>query len=143
MSEQSLFERVGGREQIMNLLRHFYADVRQHQLLGPVFNAQIEDWPHHLEKIADFWSTVCGGPVRYNGAMAMRHVPLGLKEEHFQAWLGLWEHNCRVWLPADCAAELVTIAKQIGVRLRQACRVEVPGAERSFLNPFGILSRPQ
>ncbi|MBA4149730.1 MAG: group III truncated hemoglobin [Verrucomicrobia bacterium] len=118
MSEaQPLFDRLGGRPNLHRLLHHFYADVRQHHLLGPVFNAQIENWPHHIDKIADFWSTITGGPAKYNGAMAARHVPLGLKEKHFQAWLGLWEHNCRIWLSADCASELIAIAHQIGARL--------------------------
>ncbi|MFN7141657.1 MAG: truncated hemoglobin [Limisphaerales bacterium] len=139
MSEQSLYERIGGRAPILHLLKHFYADVRQHQALGPIFNAHIQDWPHHLEKIANFWSTVTGGPRLYNGAMALRHVPLGLKEEHFGAWLGLWEHHCRAWLPGDCAEELILVAKQIGARLRMACRIPISKSDRSLLNPFGGL----
>lgn len=138
MDEQTLFDRIGGRPKLLELLRHFYADVRQHQLIGPIFNEQIEDWPHHIEKIADFWSTVTGGPRRYNGAMAARHVPLSLKEEHFGAWLGLWEHNCKIWLPADCAAEMLLIARQIGARLRLASRIPVPEKERPLLGSFGM-----
>ncbi len=138
MTEQTLFDRIGGRTKLMELLRHFYIDVQQHQLIGPVFNEQIENWPEHLEKIANFWSTVTGGPSLYNGAMAMRHVPLSLKEEHFQAWLGLWEHNCKIWLPADCATEMIATAKQIGARLRMASRLPVPGKDRSLLGPFGV-----
>ena len=50
-----LFDRLGGRARLLYLLRHFYADVRQHEDIGPIFSAHITDWPAHLEKIADFW----------------------------------------------------------------------------------------
>lgn len=127
MEENSaLFERLGGRQTIEKLLRHFYADVRQHQLLGPIFNSKVENWPEHIEKIAKFWSQVTGGPARYAGGMPMRHIPLGLREEHFKAWLGLWETNCRQWLTPECASELIGQAHQIAIRLRQFCGVTPP-----------------
>lgn len=122
----SLFERLGGREKLSHLLRHFYADVRQHQLLGPLFAEHVTDWPAHLELIADFWSTVTGGPAVYAGRMPVKHVPLGLREEHFTAWLGLWEHHCRAWLPNECAAELIQLAQTVAQRLRVICGVTPP-----------------
>ncbi len=129
----SLFDRIGGRANLVRLLHHFYADVRQHQVIGPIFLAQIENWPAHIEKIADFWSNATGGPVRYAGGMPMRHIPLGLKEEHFQAWLGLWEHNCKAHLPEESAAEMITIAQNIGLRLRMFCKVPLPPDARRDL----------
>jgi hypothetical protein len=70
---KSLWERVGGQENLTRLLRHFYADIRQHQLVGPIFNNQIEDWPTHLETIQSFWARMIGGPSRYSGQMPARH----------------------------------------------------------------------
>lgn len=102
----------------MELLRHFYADVRQHSEIGPIFNAQIDDWPAHLEKIADFWSNVTGGPLRYQGAMPLKHFPLGLEERHFDAWLDLFRRQCRIHLAPAEAEELITAAESIGERLR-------------------------
>lgn len=115
----SLFDRIGGRPGLMHLLKHFYADVRQHQTIGPVFAAHIEDWPAHLEKIADFWSGVTGGPANYSGPMPFKHVPLGLEERHFEAWLGLWGRHCRIWLAAPEAEDMIRAAETIGRRLRQ------------------------
>jgi hemoglobin len=115
----SLFERLGGRPKLQELLRYFYADVRQHAEIGPIFAAQIKDWPAHLEKIADFWQGVTGGPVRYSGAMPVKHMNLGLEERHFAAWLGLWHRHCRARLPAAEAAELIAMAENIGQRLRE------------------------
>jgi hemoglobin len=102
----------------MELLRQFYADVRQHREISPIFNAQIHDWPEHLEKIGDFWSGVMGGPQRYAGPMPQRHFPLGLEERHFEAWLDLWGRNCRIRVPAAEAAEMIQFAEMIGMRLR-------------------------
>ena len=117
-SDTALFARLGGRPRLMHLLRHFYADVRQHNEIGPIFRAQISDWPSHLEKIADFWSNVTGGPVRYGGPMPAKHFPLGLEEKHFEAWLDLWKRHCRAHLPEQEATEMIAAAEGIGERLR-------------------------
>lgn len=114
----SLFDRIGGRPKLLELLRYFYADVRQHAEISPIFAAHITDWPAHLEKIADFWSGVTGGPARYSGGMPMKHFPLGLEEKHFQAWLGLWHRHCTARLAPAEAGELIAAAETIGQRLR-------------------------
>ena len=113
-----LFDRIGGRDRIAVLLKHFYADVRQHHEIGPIFRAQIQDWPAHLEKIADFWSGATGGPPRYSGPMPQRHFPLNLSQAHFEAWLDLWRRHCRIHLPPREAEEMIRIAEGIGDRLR-------------------------
>ena len=43
--------------QIAMLVDRFYAKVRSDERLGPVFNAAIGDWPAHLAKLSDFWSS--------------------------------------------------------------------------------------
>jgi hemoglobin len=129
-----LFERLGGRAGLARLLRHFYADVRQHREIGPIFNQHIQRWPEHLEKIADFWSSATGGPSRYAGPMPQRHFPLGLGERHFEAWLDLWRRNCRIHLGEREAAEMIRLAESIGQRLRELiaqdrARARTPAAE--------------
>lgn len=128
VSSAPLFDRIGGRARLLELLKYFYADVRQHQEIGPIFAARITNWPAHLEKIADFWSGVTGGPMNYRGGMAARHMPLGLEEKHFQAWLGLWSRHCRARLAPAEADELVAIAETIGQRLRVMTGVLPPDA---------------
>lgn len=113
----SLFHRLGGRPRLQLLLRHFYADVRQHAVIAPIFSAHIDDWPAHLEKIADFWSNLTGGPVLYRGGMAARHFPLGLEGRHFDAWLELWSRHCRIHLPAAEAEEMIALAETMRERL--------------------------
>jgi hemoglobin len=55
MTETSpLYDRLGGHAGILKLIKPFYADVRQHNVLGPIFNSHVTDWPAHMEKIAEF-----------------------------------------------------------------------------------------
>jgi hemoglobin len=122
-----LYQRIGGREGILNLLRHFYADVRQDPLIGPVFNAQIKDWKEHLDIIASFWETLIGGPRTYARPMPVKHVPLHLREEHFERWLFLWQANCRAQLPTYLAVEMIDLADHIGGKLRLILRISDTG----------------
>lgn len=123
-----LFDRLGGRSRLLHLLRHFYADVRQHREIGPIFAAHITDWPTHLEKIADFWSGATGGPALYSGPMPFKHISLGLEERHFAAWLDLWQRHCHAHLPPLEARQLIVLAESIGVRLRHiVARPAAPG----------------
>ena len=115
--ESSLYERLGGHEGILKLIQPFYADVRQHAVIGPIFNSHIQDWPAHLDKIADFWALQTGGESKYAGGFARAHLNLGLKPEHFQNWIALWEFNNARWLPLREVAEMNALAHELGRRL--------------------------
>lgn len=134
-SQPSLYDRIGGDAGLALLLRRFYADVRQHHVIGPVFAAHIADWPAHLQKIAGFWAGLTGGPALYRGGMAARHLPLQLTEPHFEAWLGLWHRHCRAHLPATEAEEMIALAETIGQRLRAITGVRPAGESSS---PAGL-----
>lgn len=125
-----LYERIGGRDGLARLLRHFYADVRQDPVIGPTFNARIEDWGEHMAIIANFWETVLGATRTDSGSMPALHAPLGLGPEHFERWLFLWGANCRAHLPADAAGEMTDLARQLGQRLQVMLGVSPPKAAR-------------
>lgn len=132
----SLYQRIGGREALDTLLRHFYADVRQQQLLGPVFIRHIDDWPEHLAKIGEFWARITGGPSSFVGSLPLKHALLGIDARHFDAWLGLWEVNCGCYLAPREARELTEMAQMIGRRLKNIIGAEAqpenqPSAEQS------------
>src|SRR5882757_6207992 len=40
------------------LVRTFYGRAREDDLIGPIFNAAVTDWDHHIGKISDFWSSI-------------------------------------------------------------------------------------
>jgi hemoglobin len=117
VSTNSLYTRLGGHDGILKLIKTFYVDARQHAVLGPIFKAQIQDWPAHLDKIADFWALQTGGPTRYRGGFAGVHLSLGLRAEHFQHWLGLWELNNGRHLAPREAEEMNERAHELGRRL--------------------------
>ena len=113
----TLYERLGGHAGILKLIKPFYADVRQHAVIGPIFNSHITDWPAHLEKITEFWVLQTGGESTYRGGFARAHLGLGLEPEHFQHWLGLWEWNNARALATQEAGEMNLLARQFGGRL--------------------------
>lgn len=118
-NQVTVFEVVGGRAALLEFLRHFYADVRQDSVIGPIFNRQIHDWPAHLEKIADFWALQTGGPSGYRGGFGAAHLRLGLEEAHFRRWLMLWELNCKSRLEPVAAAWLIARAHELAGNLRR------------------------
>jgi len=115
---QTLYERIGGHGGLEQLLRHFYSDVRQHHVIGPIFNERIHDWPAHLAIIENFWARQTGGPSTYGGGMG-KHLALPIGPEHFAHWLGLWEFNCRKHLPSAPADEMIALAHQIAAHLQR------------------------
>ena len=64
--EETLYDRIGGQKGLEHLLTHFYADVRQHAVIGPIFEAQIQDWPMHIKKIAGF---CCNSWIAIDGSI--------------------------------------------------------------------------
>ncbi len=56
------------------LVDRFYAKVRADDLLGPLFNRAVEDWPEHLERLGAFWSSVMLTSGRYKGSPMGAHL---------------------------------------------------------------------
>lgn len=117
-STSSLFERIGGEEALRPLLQHFYSDVRQHQIIGPIFLREVDDWPNHLEKILGFWTTITGGEPKYSGPLIQTHTKLDLKPGHFEIWLDLWRRQCRIRLSPNDAEALIRIAETMARRIQ-------------------------
>lgn len=40
---------------IDHLVETFYGKIRDDELLGPIFNQRIADWPAHLARMKGFW----------------------------------------------------------------------------------------
>ena len=77
---------------VSNLVDSFYARVRAHPMLGPVFDTEIKDkWEPHLAKMKDFWSSVAMNTGRYSGKPFPVHMKLtGVTPAHFNIWLALF-----------------------------------------------------
>ena len=73
---------------VENLVNAFYEKIRQDELLADVFNAIIQDnWPAHLSRMTDFWTTILLYTRKYKDDPMPKHMPLPVGREHFQRWL--------------------------------------------------------
>ena len=111
---------VGVTEPMIRELVHtFYARVRSDPLIGPIFNARIEDWPVHLEKLCAFWSSVTLMTGRYKGTPMRAHAELpDIAREHFQRWLALFQATAQDICPEAAAALFVDRSRRIAESLQ-------------------------
>jgi hemoglobin len=113
---------------LQSVVRLFYARIRQDAELGPIFNDAIQDWPEHLEKLTDFWSSVMLSTGRYKG----RPVPAHLKHADritprlFQRWLKIWTETTNELMEPECAQALQAKAARIAESLQLAMFFKLP-----------------
>ena len=82
-------------ETIRDLVHSFYAKVREDSYIGPMFLEAIQDWPEHLNKLCDFWSSQTLGTDRFPGTPMAAHLKLTkIQPPMFQRWLMLFELTC-------------------------------------------------
>jgi hemoglobin len=97
----------------------FYADVRLHPALGPVFAAHVSDWPAHEAKIVAFWRNAILFERGYDGNPMARHQDAGdVRPGMFEPWLALFDAVLARKLPAETAAAWSALAHRIGRGLR-------------------------
>ena len=107
---------------LKHLVETFYARVRADDMIGPLFNDAIDDWPHHLEKLVAFWSSVMLTSGRYKG----QPVPAHLKHRDritlpmFERWLALWRQATDEVMTPQAASALQEKAERIAHSLELA-----------------------
>ena len=118
--------------QLERLVNEFYAKVREDELLGPVFDHAISDWPHHLGKMADFWSSVMLTSGKYKGNPMMMHLKhiARIRPEMFDRWLGLWRETAAEVLDECGASGVIAKAERIAesLQLGMFFKIEASGA---------------
>ncbi|CAG2533448.1 MAG: group III truncated hemoglobin [Maribacter dokdonensis] len=90
--------KITNRDDVSLLVHTFYDKIRQHELLGPIFNGHIseEQWPAHLSKLTDFWESNLFGVRTFRGSPSKAHVNVDknlnhtISQNHFAQWLQLW-----------------------------------------------------
>lgn len=106
-------------EQIDAVVADFYAFVREHPGLGPVFARHVTDWPTHEAKIARFWRNAILHERGYDGNPLAVHRDAGdVRPGMFDPWLGLFDMVLRRNLPPEAAAAWSALAHRIGRSLR-------------------------
>jgi hypothetical protein len=64
-------------EEIDRVVADFYAAIRAHPSLGPVFAVHVTDWPAHEAKIAGFWRNAILYERSYDGNPLQVHREAG------------------------------------------------------------------
>ncbi len=116
--------------EIAEMVRRFYADVAQDELLGPMFNdvAQV-DWSEHLPKLTAFWCRALLSLPGYEGnpyrAHLLVHARRNFTRAHFERWLELFHET----LDLGWAGAKVEHAKML------ACRVAMVHSKQIIGDP--------
>jgi len=81
--------------EVAEMVRRFYSDVAQDDLLGPIFSTVARvDWSEHLPKLTDYWCRLLFGLPGYAGnplrAHQLVHEKSAFTERHFERWLDLF-----------------------------------------------------
>jgi hemoglobin len=107
--------------EIAEMVRRFYQDVAQDELLGPMFNdvARV-DWSEHLPKLTAFWCRALLGIEGYQGNPFRAHADVSARSPftmaHFERWLQLFHETVELgWAGpnADRALELAHRVAQV------------------------------
>ncbi len=115
-------------EEIDRVVADFYAAVRVHPGLGPVFAAHVTDWPAHEAKIAGFWRNAILYDRSYDGNPLQVHREAGnVRPGMFDTWLALFDSVLARNLPPGPAAAWSALAHRIGRSLRYGLTEEAEG----------------
>ena len=107
-------------DELGRLVAGFYTRVRADEMLGPIFKQAIGDWPDHLEKLTDFWSSIMLTTGRYKGnpmATHLKHLAR-ITPGMFDRWLALWAETTAEIVP-QAAPQLQAKAARIGTIRRR------------------------
>lgn len=100
------------------MVRRFYQDAAQDDLLGPLFNdvARV-DWNEHLPKLTRFWCRALLGIEGYSGnpfrAHALVHERSAFTLEHFERWLELFHDTVELGWVGPNASRALALAHNV------------------------------
>ena len=126
-------------ERLSEVVNAFYARVRGDEEIGPLFNAAVEDWDEHLDKLTRFWSSVMLTSGRYKGnpmAAHRRHAG-AIAPAMFDRWLALWAEVTSERLSGPAAAALQRKAAHIAESLKLGLFFKIPPSVSSPSRPSG------
>lgn len=120
--ECSMLATTVTEESIIRLVDGFYAKVRRDARLGPVFAAAIaeDEWPAHLAKMYDFWSSVMLTTGRYKGNPMAAHAAVpGIEPGLFAQWLALFGETADELF----APEIASVFRQKAARIAESLQL--------------------
>ncbi|MBD1425183.1 group III truncated hemoglobin [Sphingobacterium arenae] len=115
------------------MVNTFYGRVQKDDLIGPIFNAKLEDhWPEHLEKMYTFWQTILLDEYTYQGRPFPPHAQLPIEAEHFDRWLQLFDKTVNDLFAGPVAEE----AKSRGRKMAALFQVKLDHIRQSPFKPL-------
>jgi len=107
----------------------FYARIRKDDMLGPIFESRIRDWPAHLDRMKAFWRSVLHNAGEFSGNPMLKHILIpGIGAAHFDRWLQLFYETLRELEPSPDATTLVgTRARLIADSLLTGIEIQRDG----------------
>lgn len=111
-------------EQIDRVVDKFYAKIRVHPSLGPIFNGIVgtssDLWGFHEDKIRHFWRHVLLHEGNLGINLMATHIEIPeIRDAHFTQWLDLFDGVLHEELPAETAQLFSAKAHKIGDGLRR------------------------
>ena len=106
--------------EITEMVRRFYADVAQDDVLGPMFNdvARV-DWSVHLPKLAAFWSRALLSMPGYEGnpyrAHQLVHARRSFTRAHFERWLELFDETLELGWTGPKVGQAKALARRVAM----------------------------
>jgi hemoglobin len=113
---------------IRRLVEAFYVKARQDASLGPVFNALVEDWDAHIEKVSAFWLYATRLDRSYD---ARDFMPAHIRHPQVQAsllpqWLLLFRQTAREICSEEVANILIDIAERMATSIEISLARRIP-----------------
>src|SRR5581483_5172391 len=105
-------------DEIAEMVRRFYADVAQDDLIGPMFNDVAKvDWSEHLAKLTSFWCRALLGISGYSGnpfrAHQLIHHQRAFTAAHFERWLTLFHETLALGWTGPNTARAAALANNV------------------------------
>lgn len=120
-------------EDIKVLVDTFYDQIRENELLGPIFNGIIQDrWPEHLEKMYRFWQTVLLEEHTYYGSPFPPHAKMPVEKKHFDQWVGMFSKTVDSLYEGEKAER----AKWQGARMAEMFQYKIEYYQQNNLKPL-------
>ena len=121
LSKIRIMKPIESRQDIHLLVNIFYSKIRKNELLGPIFNAHIEDdmWPEHIKQLTDFWETNLFGVAKFKGNPTQKHIKVDknsdhtISQLHFGKWLQFWVETVNELFKGDNAEKAIYMARKM------------------------------
>lgn len=117
-------------DDIKTMVNSFYSQVRENELIGPIFDEVIQDrWGIHLEKMYSFWQTILFEEHTYFGSPFPPHAKLPVEAKHFEQWVSIFNQNMDNLFEGPKAEE----AKWRAAKMAQMFQIKIEHIQQSGL----------